>query len=294
MKAKKQEYFTKKSRRKWIVVGAVLLFLLIAGGGSLYIIYRTHPLITIKNAFQKNARSGCFSFVLNNGEDTLSGTALPDLKQRKFDLVAEKKSETVYIYQNTIFCVDQNTEAISAFQDISEIVEFTAKILEGEFDADSVLTRLRGRLVLGSGIDHFFNADLLADLLPEYLKKLARTEYLEHYFGYKIKKENQKKTYSFTPVLYEAVVDFVEMLRPAFWTNEKYELFRRKMLEEKKEELETIKIRIDFVIQNGYIICVSIQNGESTMDLTCSDFGKARPKMEEAALYYQKKKEQRG
>lgn len=95
-------------------------------------------------------------------------------------------------------------------------------------------------------------------------------------------------------MLYEAVVDFVEMLRPAFWTNEKYELFRRKMLEEKKEELETIKIRIDFVIQNGYIICVSIQNGESTMDLTCSDFGKARPKMEEAALYYQKKKEQRG
>ena len=57
MKAKKQECFTKKSRRKWIVVGAVLLFLFIAGGGSLYIIYRTHPLITIKNAIQKNARS---------------------------------------------------------------------------------------------------------------------------------------------------------------------------------------------------------------------------------------------
>ena len=64
-------------------MGAVLLFLLIAGGGkSLYHI-SDPSLITIKNAFQKMPVLDVSLFVLNNGEDTLSGTALPDLNQKK-------------------------------------------------------------------------------------------------------------------------------------------------------------------------------------------------------------------
>ncbi len=282
----------RKNRKLVILTAAGIVFLVT--GSILYILYRTHPLVAVKDALQKTADAGCFSFTIRSGDETLSGTALVDVKQKKIDLAAEGKEKTIYIYQNTIFSVEKGTGAVSGYQDISDMIALVSEILEGKMDADAFVARLRRRLVLGSLLDYFFDGDLLAESVREYLGKVLRTDYLETYFGYRKRTENKNNLYSFTLKLYDAAEDFMETIRPAFWNEEKYRLFREKVIEERASVLQNTEFGIDFTIQNGYIINIEVRNGDRAADAAFGDFGKAEIRPEEAAPYYRKEKERRG
>lgn len=293
--ANKQKTATKR-KPKWKVTVLLLLLLIILTTASIfYITYRTHPLIRLKNAFQKTLHSGNCTFTVQKGEETNGGTASIDLKRKEYNMQLEFRERIYFVYENTAFFVDKNTETVSGFEDFSETIAFLCNLCNGKADVESFLMQLRSRQVFGSMIDYFFDAEKLPDALAEYIRKLIETEYLEDYFGYRKIVEKHDVVYSFSPALYDAVSDFAKTLRSAFWNDEKYMLFCENLIEKRKPELESRKIKIDFKIQSGYIIGVTIQNdGEVTTELAFSDFGKTKTDFKQAEAYYRKEKDQRG
>ena len=281
-------------RAAWISI-ILCCSIILTAAASFFALYRSSPVIRIKNALLKTLHSGSFSYAISqNGGVPATGAAELRLEEASINATYCQNAVEQYLYKNLTFTVQRETGKIIEYRDVTEIVQLVFRVLNGDETIKSAIEYINNTYFSGS-IGAVFDQDELSACLMQYFLKLGNPAYMNEYFGYSKEAVQYGIALDFTPDLYRVLEDFANTVKPAFRQNSYYNFLYNIGIKGNKERLDALDIKMRIVVQNGYITKFLLNDGADELFLASfGEFGTAKFDLQKAEAYYRKIEEGQG